>query len=168
MTSAGNQSWFYLQIWYPIFKWVAVTWQERVVTRTIVPGMATKKPELLKCIAIMLLDYSQISNISCTKSQNLNVSCLTLQMSLCNLLKQVLSREWKCSWSSVDRRCSNFIWVISKFIAYYAASYIRGLMVCSKWTQVLSWTKWNVFNMRWKTVSGHSASTWVQQLVSKW
>ena len=28
---------------------------------------------------------------------------------------QVLSREWRCSWSSADRRCSNYIWVISNF-----------------------------------------------------
>ena len=26
---------------------------------------------------------------------------------------QVLSREWRCSWSSADRRCSNYIWVIT-------------------------------------------------------
>ena len=25
---------------------------------------------------------------------------------------QVLSREWRCSWSSADRRCSNYIWMI--------------------------------------------------------
>ena len=25
---------------------------------------------------------------------------------------QVLSQEWRCSWSSPDRRCSNYIWVI--------------------------------------------------------
>ena len=24
---------------------------------------------------------------------------------------QVFSREWGCSWSSADRRCSNYIWV---------------------------------------------------------
>ena len=24
---------------------------------------------------------------------------------------QMLSREWRCCWSSVDRRCSNYIWV---------------------------------------------------------
>ena len=30
----------------------------------------------------------------------------------------VLSREWRCSWSSADRRCSKYIWMISKFIAY--------------------------------------------------
>ena len=26
---------------------------------------------------------------------------------------QVLSREWRCSWSSADRRCSNYIWIIN-------------------------------------------------------
>ena len=30
----------------------------------------------------------------------------------------VLSWEWRCSWSSADRRCSNYIWVINKLIAY--------------------------------------------------
>ena len=39
---------------------------------------------------------------------------------------QVLSREWRCSWS---RRCSNYIWVIDNFIAYWSASYIRDLTV---------------------------------------
>ena len=29
----------------------------------------------------------------------------------------VLGREWRCSWSRADRRCSNHIWVINKFIA---------------------------------------------------
>ena len=45
---------------------------------------------------------------------------------------QVLSREWRCSWSSADRRCFNYIWacwVTSNFIAYWAASYIRCLMI---------------------------------------
>ena len=42
---------------------------------------------------------------------------------------QVLSREWRCSWSSADRRCSNYIWVIGKIIAYQGVSYIRGLTV---------------------------------------
>ena len=31
---------------------------------------------------------------------------------------QVLSWEWRCSWSSADRRCSNYIWVINNFIAH--------------------------------------------------
>ena len=42
---------------------------------------------------------------------------------------QVSSREWRCSWSSADRRCSNYIWVIVNFIGYQGASYIRDLMV---------------------------------------
>ena len=42
---------------------------------------------------------------------------------------QVLSKKLKCSWSSADSRCSNYIWVINKFIAYKGATYIRGLPV---------------------------------------
>ena len=34
---------------------------------------------------------------------------------------QVLSRGWSCSWSRADRRCSNYIWVINNFVAYYVA-----------------------------------------------
>ena len=41
----------------------------------------------------------------------------------------VLSWEWRCSWSSADRRCSNYIWVITNCIAYKGATYIRGLTV---------------------------------------
>ena len=42
---------------------------------------------------------------------------------------EVLRREWRCSWSSADRRCSNYIWFISNFIAHYGASYIRDVTV---------------------------------------
>ena len=42
---------------------------------------------------------------------------------------QVLSWEWRCSWSSADRRCSNYIWVINNFIAYWGATYIIGFTV---------------------------------------
>ena len=31
--------------------------------------------------------------------------------------RQVLSRDWRCSWSSADRWCSNYIWEINNFIA---------------------------------------------------
>ena len=57
------------------------------------------------------------------------VSHLVLQLSLCNILKPGVSREWRCSWSSADRRCSNYIGMINNFIAYKAATYIRGLTV---------------------------------------
>ena len=42
---------------------------------------------------------------------------------------QVFSRERRCSWSSADRRCYNYIWEISNFIAFSGAAYIRGLAV---------------------------------------
>ena len=41
----------------------------------------------------------------------------------------MLSREWKCSRSSADRRCSNYIWMINNLITHCGASYIRGLTV---------------------------------------
>ena len=42
---------------------------------------------------------------------------------------QMLSREWRCTWSNADRWCSNYIWVINHFIAYWGATYIGGLTV---------------------------------------
>ena len=44
---------------------------------------------------------------------------------------QVLSWEWRCSWSSAGRRYSNYIWVINNFDAYTGATYIRGFRVGS-------------------------------------
>ena len=44
----------------------------------------------------------------------------------------VLCREWRCSWSSAGRRCSNYIWVINKFIYFKGAPYMRGLTVLSE------------------------------------
>ena len=41
----------------------------------------------------------------------------------------VLSQEWRCSWSSVDGRCSNYIWVINNFTTYHGAPYIREFTV---------------------------------------
>ena len=42
---------------------------------------------------------------------------------------QMLSREWRCSWDSADRRCCNYIWMINNFISYQDAAYIRGLTI---------------------------------------
>ena len=54
------------------------------------------------------------------------------------LWSQVLSREWRCSWSSADRRCSNYIWVIDNLIAHKGASYIRDLTVLKWMHSILS------------------------------
>ena len=42
---------------------------------------------------------------------------------------QMSSWEWRCRWSSADRRCSNYIWAINNFIAYQGGSYIRDFTV---------------------------------------
>ena len=46
---------------------------------------------------------------------------------------QVLSREWRCSWSSTDRQSSNYIRMINNFIGYWSVTYIRGLTVHILW-----------------------------------
>ena len=42
---------------------------------------------------------------------------------------QLLSGESRCSWSSANRRCTNYIRVINNFIAYKGVTYIKYLMV---------------------------------------
>ena len=65
-------------------------------------------------------DCHQTSSISCTKSKKKSLMFLFWSCSCLCLIhwSQVLSREWRCCWSSTDRRCSNYIWVIKSFIAY--------------------------------------------------
>ena len=60
-----------------------------------------------------IIIYRKISNLRLTESQNLmfivsDYSCLYAIYS-----SQVLSGEGRYSWSSADRRCSNYIWVIN-------------------------------------------------------
>ena len=37
--------------------------------------------------------------------------------------------EWRCSWSSTDRLCFSYIWVINNVITYLGETYFRGLTV---------------------------------------
>ena len=55
---------------------------------------------------------------------------------------QVLCRERRCSWSSADRRCSNYIWAINHFIAYRGAPYIRGFTVLQIATYLVLEIRW--------------------------
>ena len=61
------------------------------------------------------IKYHQTSNISGINSKNFSVSRLVLQLSCPIHWRHVLSQEW--SWSSTDRWCSNYIWMISNFVA---------------------------------------------------
>ena len=55
----------------------------------------------------------QIMTWRLTADRPLSCSCL------CSIhWSQVLSPEWRCSWSSANRRCSNYIWIINNFIDY--------------------------------------------------
>ena len=113
--------------------------------------------------------YRQFSNIRRTKYQNLNVSRLVLQLSLRNLLKPDVSGEWRCSWSSADRRCCNYIWVINNFNAWEDASYIRGLTVLEIFcirtpdgvvTVEVSWEFTRFRRPSWMTSCGQQNVSW--------
>ena len=60
---------------------------------------------------------------------------------------QLLSWEWRCNWSSADRRCSNYISVMNNFIAYKGVPYIRDLIgvVSIKTIHEKLWIK-SIFN----------------------
>ena len=76
-----------------------------------------------------VITYCKVSKIRRTKFQKLNVLASACSC-LCTIYwSQVLNGEWRYSWSSADRRCSNYIWVINNLIAYYSAFYIRYLTV---------------------------------------
>ena len=95
--------------------------------------------------------YRQISNLSRTESQNLNV-LVSSSTCLCQInWSHVLSREWRCSRNSAERAYSNYIWVIYNVIAYQGALYIRVLTVCVKVVfshnpRLLSTTRWFIFS----------------------
>ena len=48
---------------------------------------------------------------------------------LCLIHWSQVFRERRRSWSSTDRRCSNYIWVSSKLIACQGVTYITGLTI---------------------------------------
>ena len=86
-----------------------------------------------------------------------------------NHWSQVFSRGWRCSWSnnswsSANRRCSNYIWVINNFIAYQGAPYIRGLMVHTMWlisTLQASFCQCTQPNERWRYIVSNIVSHWL-------
>ena len=76
---------------------------------------------------------------------------------------QVLSGEWRRSWSSADRRCSNYIWLINNLNAYKGASYIRDLTVVLKlyWTLLMSGHRSSVTDNGFHRHT--SKETWVEK-----
>ena len=48
----------------------------------------------------------------------------------------------KTELEQAKRRCSNYMWMINNFIAYYGAAYIWGLPVSVKGTYAYIKTRW--------------------------
>ena len=71
------------------------------------------------CIYIMLCQQWN-KTVKSSNQHKLLYICFGSCSCLCPIhWRQVLSREWRCNWSM-------HIWVISKFIVYKGAAYIRG------------------------------------------
>ena len=71
---------------------------------------------------------------------------------------QVLSREWRCSWSSPDRRCSNYIWLINNLIAYWSEYHIRFFWRYLYFSNLTSSRRWlsSPNSVKWTPVSSFS------------
>ena len=61
--------------------------------------------------------YRKTSSIRRTKPKNFNIISSCLAIVVAQSIKLFI-REWRWSWSGDDRRCSNYIWVINKIIAF--------------------------------------------------
>ena len=47
---------------------------------------------------------------------------------------QVLNRKWRCSWSSADRRCSNYNWMIKKSFP------TKVRLILEIWQYMMAWS----------------------------
>ena len=114
-------------------------------------------------LILEVLPYCQISNIRSTKSDNFMFLVSSCRYACSMQWSQVLSREWRCSWSSADMRCSNYIWVINKFIAYRGVPYIRDLTVnIPYWLICYEQNLHHVTHIKLIVAKGHYLITWIR------
>ena len=112
------ETWWYILCSKTYSGFGNVLWS-RASSRKVARGACICETGLLMIFIVWpTREYLKTSSISRTKSANSNVSCILLQLSLLNPLKPGVKLEWRCSWSSSDRQCSNYIWVINNLIAY--------------------------------------------------
>ena len=140
-------------IWLLVFAWLfteVVLWAQKPFVRS--------DSVIMRMPVGFISTFRRISNIRRIESQNSRLAVAFAQSietslsrrcgmafiepmhrnkpNITYLLTCRLSRECKWNWSSADRRCPNYIWVISKIIAYSFPSYIRDLTVISQTTSI--------------------------------
>ena len=57
---------------------------------------------------------------------------------------KALSREWRCSCSSADKRCSNYIWVIDNYIACLYQKFGGIWFICSYFSELFHWQQGDI------------------------
>ena len=72
---------------------------------------------------------------------------------------QMVGGEWRCSWSSADRRCSNYIWVINNLHASKVRLILetwRYVLMCEVYTLEIRliriytvWKKYRINHFYW-------------------
>ena len=71
------------------------------------------------CCKYLGENYRRISNIRYAPNQKIKMFFVPSCSCFCPIhWSQLLSREWRCSWSSAVRLCFNYIWVINNFTAH--------------------------------------------------
>ena len=98
-------------------------------------------------------DHQSNIQYKITKSQHLNNYFLVLRLSLRNPLNPgVKGAEWRCSWSSADKRWSNYNWVTSNCIAYIATYILEFWLFGAKPFQCwhVNWILGNKFQWNFK------------------
>ena len=114
---------FYLYLWRQVkhheFNWILFSATQQKVANAVKGRSRNPWGRFWTTWAISVLKndrkhkYSQTSIIRCTKSPKLIVSNVSSCSCLCAIhWNQVLSQEWRFSWSIACRCCSNFICMI--------------------------------------------------------
>ena len=99
--------------------------------RHVVCGVSSKFDTYSTLVIITL--HHQTSNIKHTKSPNVMFLVLSCTC-LCPIhWSQVLSWEWRCSWSSAERRCSNYILVTTILLP------AKMQLILEVWLHVILW-----------------------------
>ena len=83
---------------------------------------------VIMCSYISLSKYCKIANISHTKTKT-EMFFVSACSCLCAIYwRQVLSEEWRCSWSRAHRQCFNYISIINNWIIYWSVPYITDYL----------------------------------------
>ena len=111
------------------------------ISGTFITSLLESLPPLVEChwtrdpslsaVVTEIYRLDSISQAHCRQTSSINH--IKSQLFCPIHWSHVLSREWRCGWSSADRRCSNYIWVINN-LTYYLCRRFEGIShsICTR------------------------------------